>query len=112
MEAVARRGKRFRFAHFEVRLLAAESGPSRIGLIVPKHGQSAVRRNRLKRRLREWARLDVLPQLAGGPGATQAMQVVIRARASAYQARGGTVREELEKMASAIVRFATQNGPV
>ena len=34
----------------------------RVGLIVPRHRQTAVARNRLKRRLRELTRLRLLPQ--------------------------------------------------
>jgi ribonuclease P protein component len=80
---------------------------SRIGIVVPKHGQTAVRRNRLKRQLREGARLGLLPSLEGT--AVQAVDVVIRARREAYDAPAATLRRELEKMASSIVRFAAKD---
>ena len=48
--------------------------------MVPRHKQSAVDRNRLKRRLRELVRVDLLPVLRAGA----AMDVAIRARAEAY----------------------------
>jgi ribonuclease P protein component len=51
----------------------------RVGLIVPRHKQSAVARNRLKRRLRELTRLHLLP-------ASLEADVVIRIRPDAYVA--------------------------
>ena len=35
----------------------------RVGIVVPRHQHSAVDRNRLKRRLRELVRLELLPAL-------------------------------------------------
>jgi ribonuclease P protein component len=46
-------------------------------VIVPRHGHSAVDRNRLKRRLREIVRLRILSSLSS-------VDLVIRARPSAY----------------------------
>jgi ribonuclease P protein component len=54
-----------------------------LGLIVPKHGQRIVDRNRVKRRLREIGRREVLPGLSAlGAGS----DVLIRARRKAYEA--------------------------
>ncbi len=50
----------------------------RVGLIVPKHRQTAVARNRLKRRLRELARTQLLPT-------DLPIDVVVRARPEAYR---------------------------
>ena len=104
LEAVSRGGKRFRFSHLEVRCVPAESGTSRIGFIVPKHGQTVIRRNRLKRRLREWARLGLLPKLGDAGG--RAVDIVVRARNSAYEAPELALREEFDQMISSVVRFA------
>lgn len=49
----------------------------RVGLIVPRHRQSAVARNRVKRRLRELVRRELLP-------AGVAADVVLRVRPGAY----------------------------
>jgi ribonuclease P protein component len=46
-------------------------------VIVPRHGHTAVDRNKLKRRLREIVRVDLLPHLP-------AVDLVIRARPTAY----------------------------
>jgi ribonuclease P protein component len=82
------------------------SAHTRIGIVVPKHGQTAVRRNRLKRQLREGTRLGVLPAVQGA--SVQAVDVVIRARPHAYDVPAAVLRQELEKTASSIVRFATK----
>jgi len=51
----------------------------RIGLIVPRHRQTAVARNRIKRRLRELSRIRLLPL-------DLEADVVIRIRPEAYRA--------------------------
>ena len=94
---MTRGGKRVRTAHLEVRALASLLGHPRIGLIVPKHRQTGVARNRLKRRLREIARTRLLPVL---PSA----DVVVRARVEAYGAPFETLRRELERAAAQIAR--------
>jgi ribonuclease P protein component len=105
---VARRGKRLRHTYLEARLLPVESPESRIGLVVPKHGQSAVRRNRLKRQLRERIRLQLLPGLEM-PGA-RSMDIVFRAQPAAYQASVIALVEELDTIIAAIIRSATKGG--
>ena len=76
-------GRRIRTAYLDVRVLASPLPHSRIGIIVPRHHQTAVERNRLKRRLRELARLELLPALRR----ESAYDVAIRARREAYEAR-------------------------
>lgn len=63
-------------------------GHARLGLIVPRHQSSAVARNRLRRRLREILRRDVLRTLP-------AVDLVIRAKRSAYTASFAVLRAEL-----------------
>lgn len=105
---MARRGKRLRHTFLEARLLSAESAQSRIGLVVPKHGQSAVRRNRLKRQLRERVRLGLLPAL--NQAAIRPTDIVIRAQPAAYRASAVALSEELDAIIAAIVRSATKGG--
>jgi ribonuclease P protein component len=50
----------------------------RVGFVVPRHGRSAVDRNRLKRRLRELTRTTILPTLP-------VLDMVVHARPSAYK---------------------------
>lgn len=85
LQDVMREGKRIRTSHLEVRMCAsppAQVHPSpqlRVGIIVPKFSQSAVKRNLVKRRMRELVRLTVLQSGASGA-------MVIRIRPSAYAA--------------------------
>jgi ribonuclease P protein component len=55
---------------------------------VPRYGSTAVARNRLRRRLREIVRRDILRQLP-------AIDLVIRPRRSAYAASFAVLRAEL-----------------
>ena len=61
-------------------------------MIVPKHGQRIVDRNLLKRRLREIGRREVLPGLAG---AGVRVDVLVRARRTAYGLEYDVLRSEL-----------------
>lgn len=70
---------------------------------MPKHKQTAVARNRVKRRLRECARLTLLPALRRSQmvdGATTAgLDVVLRATPSAYTARGAALAADVQRVA-------------
>lgn len=63
-----------------------------MGIIVPKHRHSGVERNRLKRRLRELARLRLLPALPTGA-------VLLRARPEAYAASFDALARDVERAA-------------
>jgi ribonuclease P protein component len=62
-----------------------------VGIVVPRHRQTAVDRNRLKRRIRELVRIDLLPALKARP----AVDVVIRARVEAYAAGFTALRADI-----------------
>jgi ribonuclease P protein component len=78
-----RRGTRKKTSHLDVFFLSSSEKASRVGIVVPKHHRTAVERNRLKRRLREIGRLELLPRLREGG---LLLDVLIRARREAYQA--------------------------
>ncbi len=59
------------------------SGRSRVGVVTPRHGRGAVARNRLRRRLTEISRLDLLPALEGR---RLDMDLILRAKPRAYDA--------------------------
>jgi ribonuclease P protein component len=60
-----------------------------VGIIVPKHRHSIVERNRLKRRLREIIRQDILPLIS------VPVDIVVRAGPRAYEASFDMLRTEL-----------------
>jgi ribonuclease P protein component len=68
----------------------------RVGLIVPKHRRNSVERNRLKRRLREVLRLEVLPRLHDQEAA---VDLLVRARREAYNATFDQLHDELTEFA-------------
>ncbi len=99
IRALLERGKRKRTANVEVFFAPSPASRSRLGLIVPKHGREIVERNRLKRRLREIGRREVLPALdARGP----AGDVLIRARRRAYEADFGQLRSDVHEAVEAL----------
>lgn len=87
-----RRGNREKTSHLDVFHTASPVSHVRIGLVVPKHGHTIVERNRLKRRLREIGRTEVLPRLRS---AEASVDVLVRARKEAYEASYQELRDEL-----------------
>ena len=90
IRAAFRSGERRRCGSCDAFLLTPGAGRPRAAIVVPRHGRSAVERNRLKRRLREIVRLCWLP-------VAPPSDLVIRARPDAYerdfaQLRDGIVR--------------------
>jgi ribonuclease P protein component len=76
----------------DVRAAASLHAFSRVGFVVPKYKHTGVERNRLKRRLREIVRLEVLPVLhADGT----AQDLVLRVFPSAYGRDMATLRSEV-----------------
>ncbi len=64
-------------------------GHPRLGLVVPRYQQTAVARNRLRRRLKELWRREVQPD-------EPARDLVIRARREAYAAAFADLRADLQ----------------
>ena len=90
-----RRGKRERTTHLDVFFAASPVARPRLGVLVPKHRHEIVERNCLKRRLRELGRTRVLPALRS---AGRSLDVMVRARAKAYDASFAELRDELDLM--------------
>ncbi len=67
-----------------------QTGPPRMGLIVPRYQSSAVARNRLRRRLRELWRREIQQRQPAG-------DLVIKARREAYSASFDALRAQLLK---------------
>jgi ribonuclease P protein component len=94
IQAVFRRGKRSRTSHLDVFDSASPVAHPRAGVIVPRYRQTVVARNRVKRRLREVLRREVLPRLEA---AGLFIDVLVRARREAYGAPFAELRQELEQ---------------
>jgi ribonuclease P protein component len=67
----------------------------RVAIVVPKHGFTIVRRNKLKRRLRELVRVHVLPRRAS-------CDVIVRASRQTYDATFEELRAEMTTVADEI----------
>ena len=89
---ILRRGSRKKTSHLDVFFLSSKEDHSRVGFIVPKHHRSAVERNRVKRRLREVGRREILPRLRE-EGVH--LDLLIRARREAYKASYQQLSSEL-----------------
>ena len=92
-----------RTGQLEVRYLASPLAHARVGVIVPRHGHTAVERNVVTRRLRELARRELLPALS-------AIDVVIRAAPSAYAASFDRWRMALQKAAAQLPKVPRATG--
>jgi ribonuclease P protein component len=87
----------------EVRVVASLHALPRVGLIVPKYKHSSVERNRLKRRLREWVRLELLPALAG---VSPVLDLMVRTSPSAYAKSFIELGRELQQVERQVRRLA------
>jgi ribonuclease P protein component len=92
IRALMRRGKRSRTTHLDVFHSASPAPHPRAGVVVPRYRRAVVERNRLKRRLREVLRQDVMVLLASS---SVPLDVLVRARPDAYQAGFQELRQEL-----------------
>jgi ribonuclease P protein component len=95
---VLREGQRVRARLLDVRRLKSALGHLRIGVLVPKYGHTAVRRNTLKRRLRELVRQRMLTL-------TESCDVVVRARREAYAADFAQLRQDVDGVASQLAKL-------
>ncbi len=90
-----RTGAARRTQRLDVRWRVNTLGHPRLGLMVPRYGNTIVARNRLRRRLRDIARRRVLPGL-------RSVDVVIRSRLPAYRSTFQTLTTDLEQWARSL----------
>ena len=95
IRGLLRKGKRKKTSHLDVFFLSSAGPEPRLGLIVPKYRRTIVERNKVKRRLREIGRREVLPRLREEG---LVVDLLIRARPGAYGAGYHQLRSELELM--------------
>ena len=75
----------------------------RVGLVVPRFKQTAVARNRLKRRLRELSRVRLLPM-------DLLVDVLLRIRPEAYDATFDELTLDIDRAADHLTRWSTAPG--
>jgi ribonuclease P protein component len=88
-------GQRSRRAHLDIFWTTNEAGHPRLGLVVSKFQQTAIARNRLRRRLKELWRRDIQVRLPG-------WDVVLRTRRESYAATFQLLRADLVDWAEAV----------
>ena len=86
-----RAGRRLRTEHLEVRTVASLLSHVRLAVIVGKHRHTIVERNRLRRRLRELARVRLIPFHSE-------LDVVIRSLPTAYDASFSALTSEIDEI--------------
>ncbi len=107
IRGLLREGARARSSHLDVFTAPAPEHRPRFGAIVPRHGHEVVERNRLRRRLREIGRRDVLPRL----GRRECyVDVLVRSRPAAYEARYTELRAELLRLTERLCSDASSSG--
>ena len=85
-----RSGRRRRIHNLDISWRSNELDHPRLGLVVPRYGETVVTRNKLRRQLREIARRRILPQL-------QPMDLVVRPRAQAYNSNFTQLAADFER---------------
>lgn len=86
-----RAGRRLRTEHLEVRTVTSLLSHVRLAVIVGKHRHTVVERNRLRRRLRELARIRLIPFHSE-------LDVVIRSLPAAYEASFSALTNEIDEI--------------
>lgn len=125
-----RSGTRIRVEYLDVRAMLSTRTRARVGFVVPKYGHSSVDRNRLKRRLRELVRTQLLPSLrpavhtddihaadtraaaqrdADGAGVPP-VDVVVRALPAAYDAPFSALAAEVGRVYEGVRERVTHAG--
>lgn len=86
----------------DVRVAPSPSSRAQVGVIVPKYKRTVVERNRLRRRLRELARVRLLPMLDRTAAEHGARAVLIRALPVAYSASFDGLAREIDAVVTRI----------
>lgn len=81
--------------HLEARASASLLRYARVGVVVPKYKRNIVERNLVKRRLRELARIRLLPVLGN-------VDLLIRAKPSAYGSGFPDLATEVDQIAGMV----------
>jgi len=97
-QRVYREGGVVRRRFLDLRFLQKPGAPLQLGVTIPKKVGKAVERNRLRRRIREFVRLQQKDLFAG--------DVVVHCRPGAAELAAGTLRQELDGLWSTLRRHS------
>jgi ribonuclease P protein component len=98
---VRQEGKRVRTASLDARVTASVHASTRVGIVVPKYGRTAVERNRVKRRLRELVRRSWLPTWQ----TAEPLDVLVRALPAAYTRDHAALALEMAQLGVRVERL-------
>ncbi len=104
IRALYRQGRRLQTTHLDVFVADSAAARTRVALVVPKHGRTIVERNRLRRRLRESARVELLPRCRERDAR---LDLLVRARRDAYAAEFAQLRDEIRGLAEQLCSHAS-----
>lgn len=90
---VLQTGRRSRRSHLDICWAPGRADHARLGLVVARVGQTAVARNRLRRRLKEIWRRDLRSHIGN-------VDVVVRSHRSGYRATFAELRDQLRQWSS------------
>ncbi|MFV1986359.1 MAG: ribonuclease P protein component [Gemmatimonadota bacterium] len=93
IQRVLRSGSRISGSFVDVFAAPSPNHRPRIGVVVPRYGNTAVARNRVRRRLKEFARREWMP-MARSMGSDH--DVILRAKPAAYGASYQRLRDSLD----------------
>jgi len=92
LKSVRGRSKKLKTRHLSAYIAASALPYGRVSVVVGKHGHTIVERNRLRRRLRELVRVNLLPACTG-------TDIVLHALPEAYDLDFGTLDREVHALA-------------
>lgn len=90
-------GRRVRLRHLDIAWRPNTKGHARFGIVVPRFEHTAVARNQVRRRVREILRRELLASLPP-------VDLVIRAKRTAYAARFTALRADLANVPAHLAR--------
>ncbi len=90
IRALLKESSRRRCGPLEVYQAESRTRSPRACIVVPRYGHTIVERNRVKRRLREFVRIEWLPRARFQQPAPE---ILVRARPQAYKLDAGALRE-------------------
>lgn len=107
IRTLLRGGRRKRVGQLDLFIGPSPTSLPRFGTIVPRYGRTVVERNRLRRRLREIGRREVLPRLRTHD---RNLDILVRTRPGTYASRFEELRSDLIRLTERLCSDASPSG--